>query len=499
MTVHDTVKIIDRVYVLACDSAGSGGLSTVVIRNDRISAIGPVSQAFQAQFPNAERIDGSGRVLLPGFIDAHYHGESSLLSLLTAGAPASQWGRLKGYRALDDHLRTKATHDDWLTLYRAAYFHALRAGVTTVAEYGRPDTDAAFAASIAAFHVTSLRGMLCVHNGDQLESLRSARSSSMAFSLALPASEELTTYNLQTTMRLAREHGLPIAIHMGETARDAEAVRKNFRKSFVDVLNEFRVIGAPNLAIHFSAVDKDEAARLHASGASIAVSPLASTAKGFEPPPIALLMSAGIPTVLVTDWGPVRPWQNVRQALQWYRAPAMDLLRQHTLLAAQYLGVGQELGSVTVGKKADLVMLRSPFADMRAALQVLDPATVAELLVERIGESDITDVMVNGEFYVREGTIMMYAEEDLASDLRRLLAFAPLEVQTGQAPPAVPVEPAGAERGEEENAEFEEGFKIVKRPVANRTAGPILPLHPKAPPAQELPPTVRRVFGEDDV
>lgn len=500
MAVNDSLKIIDRVYVLTCDAAGSGGLSTVVIRNDRISAIGPVTQAFQAQFPQAERIDGSGRILLPGFIDAHYHGESALLSLLTAGLPANQWSRRKGYYALDDHLRTKATHDDWLTLYRAAYYQALRAGVTTLAEYGRPDTDAAFAASIAAFQATSLRGVLCVHNGEQLESLRAAKSSSMAFCLALPASEELTTYNLQSTMRLARDHRLPIAIHMGETARDAESVRKNFRKSFVDLLNEFHVIGPPNLAIHFSAMEKEEALRMQHAGAPVAVAPLASVAKGFEPPPLQVFASAGIPAVFGTDWGPVRPWQNLRQALQWHRVTAMDLLRQHTLMAAHFLGVAQELGSVTAGKKADLMMVRSPFTDVRAALHELDPASVAELLVERIGESDVTDVMVNGEFYVREGNVMMYAEDDLVADVRRLLAFSPQEEQARPSLSVLAQGPSAATDPELEGADVEEGFKVVKRSAEPpRTAGPILPLHPTPPSSQELPPNVRRVFGEDDV
>jgi 5-methylthioadenosine/S-adenosylhomocysteine deaminase len=499
MAVSDSVKIIDQVYVLACDAAGWAGLSTVVIRNDRISAIGPVTQAFQAQFPNAERIDGTGRVLMPGFIDAHYHGESALLSLLTAGLPAHQWSRRKGYHALDDHLRTKATHDDWLTLYRAAYYQALRAGVTTLAEYGRTDTDAAFAASIAAFQATSLRGVLCVHNGDQLESLRTARSSSLAFCFALPASEELTTYNLQSTMRLARDHRLPIAIHMGETTRDAEALRKNFRKSFVDLLNEFHVIGPPNLAIHFSAMDKEEAARLQHAGAPIAVAPMAAVAKGFEPPPLQTLASAGIPAVFATDWGPVRPWQNLRQALQWHRVPAMDLLRQHTSLAAHYLGVGQEVGTVTAGKKADLVMVRSPFTDVRAALHELDPALVAELLVERIGESDVTDVMVNGEFYVREGNIMMYAEDDLVADVRRLLAFAPHEEQARPSLSVIDQGTSTAMDPDSEGADVEEGFRIVKRAAESaRIAGSILPLHPTPSSSQQLPPNVRRVFGDDD-
>jgi hypothetical protein len=107
--------------------------------------------------------------------------------------------------------------------------------------------------------------------------------------------------------------------------------------------------------------------------------------------------------------------------------------------------------------------------------------------------------MVNGEFYVREGNIMMYAEEDMVADVRRLLAFAPAEEQARPVAPSIVTEPSASGETDGEGSQFEEGFKIVRRPQSQRTAGPILPLHPTAPTHQELPPDVRRVFGEDDV
>jgi hypothetical protein len=107
--------------------------------------------------------------------------------------------------------------------------------------------------------------------------------------------------------------------------------------------------------------------------------------------------------------------------------------------------------------------------------------------------------MVNGEFYVREGTIMMYAEEDLVSDLRRLLAFAPADEHAK--PPSTPVEPLSStpEGADADASDFVEGFKIIQRPTTSRAPGPILPLHTTPPSGQELPANVRRVFGEDDV
>ena len=368
--MQDSVKIIDRIYVLACDEAGSGGMGSVVVRNDRIHAVGPVNHAFHLQFPQAERIDGTGKILLPGFIDAHVHGESSLLHIMTAGSPVSKWPRLGRYRAMDEALRERATHDDWVSLYRSAYYGALRAGVTTLAEFGRPDTDKAFAACVQAMQEVSLRGILAIHNGDQLEASRAVRSPSMAFSLALSSSDELTTYNLQTTMRIARDHHLSVTVHMGETARDAEVIRKNFRKTYIELLGEYQVFGPSCLAVHCSILDNNDLAILRSGGVKISVSPVAAAMKGFDLPPLEVLAQGEVPFVFGTDWGPPRPWQALRMASRLNPGRALDLIRKHTSLGASYLGVGQEVGSVLPGMKADLIMIRSPFADVRAVFLV---------------------------------------------------------------------------------------------------------------------------------
>lgn len=473
-------------------------MGSVVVRNDRIHAVGPVNHAFHIQFPQAERIDGTGKVLLPGLIDAHCHGESSVLHVLTAGSPVSRWPRIGRYRAMDEALRLRASHDDWVSLYRSAYYGAMRAGITTLSEFGRPDTDNAFAASVQAFQEVSLRGILTIHNGDQLESSRAARSPSLAFSLALSASDEVTTYNLQTTMRIAKDHRLPLTVHMGETVREAEVIRKNFRKSYVELLAEYQVFGPSCLAVHFSILNESDLSVLQAAGAKIAVAPVAAAMKGFELPPLKELSEAGVQVVFGSDWGPPRPWQALRMAGRLHAFDALELLRMHTSLAASYLGVGQEVGSVLPGMKADLMLVRSPFADVRAVLQDLDPSQVAEVLLQRIGESDVSDVMVNGEFYVREGTLLMYAEEDLHADIRRVLDLAPVEAPTKQAvAPAAEVDDRTDE--DPDHAPYEEGFRVVQRKPATRSPVPILPLPPPSPTARELPPNVNRVFGEDDI
>src|SRR3989338_11710434 len=90
--MQDGVKIRENAYVLACDPSGSGGLMTVVVRNGRIAALPTSGQGARQTYPQAEVVDAAGRVLLPGFVDAHYHGESYILDILAAGEPAGRGG-----------------------------------------------------------------------------------------------------------------------------------------------------------------------------------------------------------------------------------------------------------------------------------------------------------------------------------------------------------------------------------------------------------------------
>jgi hypothetical protein len=192
---------------------------------------------------------------------------------------------------------------------------------------------------------------------------------------------------------------------------------------------------------------------------------------------------------------------------------AQELLAMQTLRAAQALGLDNEIGSLEVGKKADLTFV--DVADVRVHhLARFDNVEQSlSTLLDELSSHHVTDVMINGEFYVRRGEIMMYAEEDLRREtgtmLDRLIAVAGIAKEKtlrgegkkwgGTILPFVPdrEEQLGGTSSSGEN----EGETTREDRGQERGTGDT-PHSPEPLPGDqpvELPKTVRRVFGDDDV
>jgi hypothetical protein len=191
--------------------------------------------------------------------------------------------------------------------------------------------------------------------------------------------------------------------------------------------------------------------------------------------------------------------------------PASELIRMHTLQAARALHVQQDVGSVEGGKKADLTFV--DVSDLRSALPQRHEniAALLERILQDAGARNVSDVMINGEFFLRKGQVMTYAEEDLKRDYRDSISriLEKTEVRQEEAIPEAPRHdqtpiiplhaslPQQAVSGGDES--FEEGFRIVgttgslpqqPKKEKSETAGPSEDKEPPSP--------VRRVFGDDD-
>jgi len=217
-------KIIRNAYILPCDGNGTGGIGTVTVRNDRITSVSYGRSREEVPAADVEVIEGTGKILLPGFIDLHFHGESMLLDILTAGEPQGRWQRMPEYVKAQEYWYQHASRDDWSRLYTTVCYQALRSGVTFLGEFGVPEADGACSAALDAFARTEMPGMLTLHNADHLEFAQQAMNSSLLYTVALPPTEELTTYNLQASLRMSREAGYPLLLHMNDAERDVDTL-----------------------------------------------------------------------------------------------------------------------------------------------------------------------------------------------------------------------------------------------------------------------------------
>jgi hypothetical protein len=237
-------------------------------------------------------------------------------------------------------------------------------------------------------------------------------------------------------------------------------------------------------------------------------------------PLLRRLAARQIRCALGTDWASTDMLEEMRFVATLPRiSPGfpsfspLEVLRMGTINGAAALGIAGETGSIEVGKRADLLFLDCD--DLRIPVRGVSAGVreYAELLVTHLTSRHLSDVMIGGEFAVREGTLATMTEEDLLAGLdvtlsRWYAAPTPAEAPAPPQPPDPETErkilPFVQKEAEEEREGFEEGFTVVgpRHGVpkidqhTHHTERPSEPVTPVRQP--ELPTNVKREFGEDD-
>ncbi|MGB2869074.1 MAG: amidohydrolase family protein [Bacteroidota bacterium] len=509
----ETTKIIENGFLFTSDARNQAGRFSILVKGDRIAEISNRSEVLKSILPTAEVIDAEGKVLFPGFIDAHYHGESAILQLFTALHPFIRWNKEPGVRSILEHVSQHSSVTELQKLYRVAYFSALKSGITTLVEHGLDGLEGHVVAAFESMRRADLRGLIGVHNGDQVERAKSLRHPSVRFMMGMPSEDDLTLYNLQTTLRLARDQQWPLVIHYGETRRGHEALKKNFRKSVVQVLAEFHVLEYAHLLTQLAFMEPGDVETLAKSGTTVILSPRSTLQKEADLPAIRELLANRIPIALGSDWGSTDPFENIRQFVAIAQVLGVpmprpyELLNMHTVNAARAIGMSQDVGSLEVGKKADITFVDAKDVRLQTFLESESPASVLRVLLSALSSHHVSDVMINGEFFVRENQVMTYSEEDLIKEGREMVSLLmklnppvnPISLPTGERAHTLPFVPVpSSESGPFQSAD--EGFRIVRKENSpSSLKDKLLPLHPLKPPTVELPKSVKKTFGEEDL
>jgi 5-methylthioadenosine/S-adenosylhomocysteine deaminase len=508
--MSDSIKIIENGFVFTGDNQNHAGRLTIIIKNGRIIEIGRRADALKALYPKTEIIDAAGKIILPGFVDAHHTGESFILRYLTYGQPMSRWNKNPTINRVYNYLHAEASYQEFLTLYRLSYYAALKSGVTALAEYGIDTPENSCTASIEAMHQTNLRGFLGLHNSDQIEAARKLSDSSIRFALVVTDEENLTVYNLQSSIRSARELKWPIILHLGQTRHAFDIVKKNFNKSIARLFADYRALDSAVHLLHLSCFDDGDFEIIAKSHIPLVYSPLAIIQKGTDIPPFGKLFKHKISVALGTDWGIAQPLENIQSycsILKTLGLPderAFSLLALHTKNGAFALGLDKEIGTIETGKKADIVFI--DFSDFRMNFILADDNAerIFDVVLQEAASQQISDVMINGEFYVREGHILTYSEEDLARESReifnKLLSFREQKAAALPSPAAIfqfSENPKQNTITSADDSNAEEGFKIVRKDQTD-SVPKIKGITPYEA-AKEPPKGIKKIFEDDEV
>jgi 5-methylthioadenosine/S-adenosylhomocysteine deaminase len=529
--MSDSLKIIANGYVVTCDPGNRGGRYNLLIRGGRIIEISDSLDLFTSLHPYATVIDATDKLILPGFVNAHVHSESILLRELTQDLHFSLWKKNIHLAASTALLNNPENHEDVLSVMLTAYFGHLKAGSTLVGEYGPDVKEPGFAALLQALERSDVKSVVALQNWDQISHVRDLGPNRPRCMVSLGSEEEFTVYSFESAVRVARELDVPIVAHVGEQRESVETVRRNFQKDILAVLSGFNALKPSTLLVHANHLHGRELQTIEQIPLTPVVCARSALYKQTGYPVLRRLMGRTFRLCVGTDWGRI----DVLGELQFLdqlprlvpgmqRLSPLELLRMGTINGAYALGQASDAGSIETGKRADLTFwnvkgLRLPPLSPYAAANEL-----AAFLINYLNTEDITDVMIDGDFYVVNRQCVTMLEDDIIEGLRKTWEKffpEPPGTRTGAVPSAwstaesalqarpkvlpfvsperpAPAIPTG----------YEEGFPIEGKPLPEgdedkstaSIGSPEISNDRTEMPTNlpELPKDVKRVFGEDE-
>lgn len=414
------------------DSIGEIRDGAVLIEDGVIAAVGPRERFASI---DAQVVEAPQSIVIPGFVDTHRHMWMSLLR-----ASSSDMSLLRFLDEIHDRYGDVLTAEDLRVATSVSALEALDAGITTVLDYSDcVNSDDHAEASIAALDDSGVRAVYAygMHafpgaqfdsHDDRLKDATRIRQryfsgSDQRITMALAMSLLGTVPFGQTRAEviLADELAVLSAAHTG--AMWGTAVITGVRE-----LNHRGLLRPGQLHIHCTALHEFEWQLLSDAGAKISIAPETELQMGMGHPPLRRCLEHSIAPALSTDVATVGSgdlFSQMRLALQtqrcidndpYNRRGAMpididlsvrDALRWATINGAEALGLDATVGSITPGKRADLVVLGT---DRPHLFTAFDPVAAVVL---HGGRSDVDTVIVDGRIVKWKGALV-------GRDLRRL-------------------------------------------------------------------------------
>lgn len=386
----------------------------VLVDGGRIAELGPL-ETIRERHPDTALMPLPGQLLVPGFINLHTHAAMALLRGAADDLPLQDWlqkriwpleGKLVGPAFVADGALLAAYEmliggttcfNDMYFFPEAAVEAARALGMRSSHGIIVIDFPSAYASSAADYLRKGLE-LRDQHRGDPM----------VSFCLAPHAPYSVGDDALRQVAILSGELGLPIHVHLHETAAEIEESLAKHGKRPLERLDALGLVGPELIAVHAVHMTDTDLRRLAAGGASVAHCPHSNLKLASGIAPVARMLDLGIRVGLGTDSSASNNrldlLQEARTAALLAKGasgradcwPAAQVLRAMTLDAAAALGLDDRIGSIEPGKRADLVAIDLSAAELSP---VFDPISQ---LVYAAGREHVQHVWIEGAHVVRK-------------------------------------------------------------------------------------------------
>jgi 5-methylthioadenosine/S-adenosylhomocysteine deaminase len=429
-------RILAADYLLTMDAKNSvipQGAAAIV--DGRIIAVGTLSE-LAAKHPAFEQVRMENALLMPGLINAHAH--SGFLRGTAEHLPVWDW--------LTQHINPMhrvLQADEAEAASFLCYAESALAGTTTVVDMWRFMDGSAMAAEAVGTRLVAVPYVgehpdynyfdTLDMNEAMIEQWHRKANGRINVWVGLEHLFYANEAGQQRAIDMAKRHNTGFHTHCSEADIEVEEFVKRYGKRPMFALEELGFFETPRAMIaHAVWLDPSEVELIAKYPVSVAHNPVSNMKLASGIAPIADMLALGVPVGLGTDGEKENNnfdmFEEMKTAsllgkLRQRDASAMDswqCLRMATILGARAIGLDHEIGSIEVGKCADIIAIATDTPRMTPLFGEGPYFNLQHNLVHAVRGSDVVMTMVDGEIIVEDGHLVNVDLDRIIGDVRKL-------------------------------------------------------------------------------
>jgi 5-methylthioadenosine/S-adenosylhomocysteine deaminase len=404
--------LIRGAYVITMDdNLGDVPAGDIHVKNGAIVAVGKALKA-----PGAKVIDGKTMIAMPGLIETHWHMWGTAASN-TAGDEAKM-----GYFSFAKAVGAIFKAEDNARGVRLGIAEAINSGLTTVHNWSHNIVSPEYAdAELAAHHAMGHRalfgyGYFGIRRENQAVNVadlprvneRWIKPSEGMLTLGVcsrgPESNNMDMVRME--WEAARKMGLRVSTHVGT------ALAKVKQREAIKKLSEAGLLGPDVILVHDTNIVDNDSELLAKTRTEVSLSPFTELRTGFGITPVGALTKAGVKLSLSVDttvlagncdmFAIMKAILNIAdgEAQNEFQMTARRALELATTGGARALGIADRVGSLTPGKRADIILIRTTDLNMAP---FTDPG---HMVVQSTNPSNVDTVMIDGRIMKSGGKLI---------------------------------------------------------------------------------------------
>jgi len=399
---------------------------SVAVLENKIIAIGPGDEI--SNYQAKEIIDAGNSIIMPGFINTHTHAAMTYFRGLADDLPLDVWLNQHIWPAEAKYVNAEFVREAG----ELACLEMIKAGVTSYNDmyfFGEAMAEPALKAGIRA-----LIGITILDFKDSEAGINEAVELSKKYKnnelikivLAPHAVYTCSKENLLKIKDAAESENLRIHIHVSETEKEVENWKEAHGQTPVEYLDELGLLSNKLMAAHSIWLNKNDLAIYKKRGVKVAHCPISNMKLASGAAPLKRMLELGITVGLGTDGAASNNtldlFSDMRVCALMHKVnnydptaiSAREVVKMATIDGAKVIGMEKEIGSLEVGKKADIITigLNKPHLT-----PIYDPYSH---LVYCVNGEDVENVVVNGKVIMKNREVKILDEKRI---LKQAKAF----------------------------------------------------------------------------